>query len=648
VGKSITFEDDKEDDVSNTNNINKQEATGFSYYIHSGGAKRHRQNLQNQHLYVLPVLLLEFLAIALTRAVLPSILLAEYGSSVYLVLGSADCIRGLLAFFACPLFGKLSDLLGRRMCLFTTVLGSCAPVCSLAFFSWDPPNSVAVEGGGFESLEVVESFSNNVTATTISSVGGLSYTLHPMAIPVFVILLSLSGLFSSTFTLVFAYISDSVRERDERVSAYGLALATFGLSFTIGPMAGGYLAKYNTSYVFQCSIVLTILDLIYIYFFLPESKQPKLSLGGGLGRGGGVASSNESSAMFSPGGASVSSAISTSTFLQQVAESISWSPLESVKLVLQDPFLRKVGQVAFFYYTGLWAVISTLSLYAVQHFSLTPERLGELMSALGLSTMVAEAVLVRVMVPLIGEKKAIRIGLFSFALQCLVLGGATEGWQLFVCVGFSLLGNLVYPSLSSLVSGTVPPDSVGEALGAINGIKALTEGLGPLFFGALMTVSEHTAYPGSPYWLAGILVFVSYHLAGTLPASSEPSPYSTFSSPDKYPPYPISPPEEDYIHELEFKRRYSNNKSIKSLQRQRRRKNNYNNRMGDADGDMEDDCLATMFPTPVRDDEEEEYQGLLSEIEESDDYDDVVVVTTTTADGVDESLLFAQKPISRK
>ena len=122
------------------------------------------------------------------------------------------------------------------------------------------------------------------------------------------------------------------------------------------------------------------------------------------------------------------------------------------------------------------------------------------MSALGLSTMVAEAVLVRFMVPLVGEKRAIRIGLMSFALQCLVLGAANEGWQLFVCVAFSMLGNLVYPSLSSLVSGTVPPDSVGEALGAINGIKALTEGMGPLFFGALMTVSEHTAFPGSPYW----------------------------------------------------------------------------------------------------------------------------------------------------
>jgi len=550
----------------------------------------HHHPLRYQHLYVLPVLLLEFLAIALTRAVLPGILLKEYGSSVYLVLGGADCMRGLLAFIACPIFGKLSDILGRRLCLFITVLGSCAPVCSLAFFSWEHPVDSFLNTDGNNT---VLDENHNVS----SRASKLEMSMPPVAIPMFVILLSLSGIFSSTFTLVFAYISDSVRGRDERVSAYGLALATFGLSFTLGPMTGGYLANYKTDYVFQCTLALTILDLLYIYWILPESKQPRISLG---------------SADISEG-MSVASAATTSTLLMQVADSISWSPWESLKLVLQDPFLRKVGQVAFFYYTGLWAVISTLSLYAVQHFGLTPERLGELMSALGLSTMVAEAVLVRVMVPLVGEKRAIRIGLMSFTLQCMVLGAANEAYQLFLCVGLSLLGNLVYPSLSSLVSGTVPQDSVGEALGAINGIKALTEGIGPLFFGALMTVSEHTAFPGSPYWLAGLLVLVAYRLAGTLPADTEPSQYSSLSSPDKYPPYPISSPEEDYIHELEFKRRY---KWFRQPRGRQKNVSDYGYRNG---GDDEDDCLAAMFPTPVRDEEDEEYRGLLSEIEESEE-----------------------------
>lgn len=192
------------------------------------------QSSSYHHLYVLPVLLLEFLALALTRAVLPALLLNEYGDRVYIVMGAADFVRGILAFFTCPVFGKLSDVIGRRNCLFVTVLGTCAPVCSLAVFSWDgatileqPSENAGIMENGEPSMDLL---------------GGSSFTYglqrHHVAITVFIILFSLSGVFSSTFTLVFAYISDTVKDQEERVSAYGLALATFGLSFTLGPIIG--------------------------------------------------------------------------------------------------------------------------------------------------------------------------------------------------------------------------------------------------------------------------------------------------------------------------------------------------------------------------------------------------------------------------
>ena len=484
------------------------------------------------YLYVLPVLLLEFLAIALTRAVLPALLLDKFGSSVYIIMGICDCVRGFLAFCSCPLFGKISDVVGRRVCLFATVLGTCTPVCSLAFFSWEPGSSqeIAPIDGSEDAVDPSAFMPGDETFAP----RGMS--MHPHAITVFVILLSLSGVFSSTFTLVFAYISDTVKQQEERVSAYGLALATFGLSFTIGPMAGGYLAKSNPQLVFLSSLLLTILDLVYIYFVLPESR---------------------------PIDPDLSSNISVLT----TDQNFSWNPWTSLKLVFSDRFLRKVGQVAFFYYTGLWALISTLSVYAVQRFGLTSERLGELMSALGLSTMIAEAVLVRILVPMMGEKKAMKLGLLSFGIQCVVLGFAYESWHLFVCAFFSMLGNLVYPSLSSLVSGSVEPDAVGEALGAINGIKSVTEGIGPLFFGSLMTLSEHSALPGWPYLLAALFVLIAYQATNDLPDADD----------------------DDHIHELERKHR--------------------------DDGGL----LMRVFATRTYSDDEAE--GLLSEIEdESDDY----------------------------
>jgi hypothetical protein len=259
------------------------------------------------------------------------------------------------------------------------------------------------------------------------------------------------------------------------------------------------LAQYNTRYVFVSSFFLTVIDLIYIYAILPESLP------------------NHN--------------ISSRASIASLDLKVSWSPVATMRIVVMDPFLRRVGQVAFLYYTALWAVISTLTLYATKRFQLGPERLGELMSLIGFSTMVAEAVMVRIMVPMLGEKRSTRLGLAAFGLQCVILGLAYEGWHLFACILLSLLGNLVYPSLTSLVSSSVEPGAVGEALGAVNGIKALTEGVGPLLFGSLMTLSEHSALPGWPYLVAALIVYMAYYHSQYLPDDSD-----------------------DYVHELERKK----------------------------------------------------------------------------------------------
>lgn len=489
-----------------------------------------------QYLYVLPVLLLEFLALSITRAVIPTLLLQTFSDNVYFVMGCAECIRGLLAFVSCPAFGKISDVLGRKACLFVTVMGTCSPVCSLAVMS--------LQNGELDS------------------------TQQAHRVWIFVILLSISGLFSSTFTLTFAYISDTVKGKRDRVTAYGLALATFGLSFTIGPMAGGYLvhvqggelgssdhmrqyvgesdeivdnvASGNNTMaigggdyslhpigqrrVFCTSMILAIIDLFYIYFILPESVSS---------RSNGVMSSPT----WSPSRkrnhqeddhdlVSVATFDTRTSLTEQwnyIKDIIpnAWSPLDTLKIFSGDPFMYEVGCISFLYYTALWAVVSTLTLYAVKRFQMSPERLGELMSALGLSTMLSEAVLVRIIVPAIGEKRSMRLGLAAFSLQCAVLAVAYEGWQLFVCVLLSTASNLVYPSLTSLVSSAVAPEMVGEALGAVNGVKALTEGVGPLIFGTLMTFSEKMSLPGWPYFLASFFAIAAYRRGASLPDEND-------------------------------------------------------------------------------------------------------------------------------
>jgi hypothetical protein len=58
---------------------------------------------------------------------------------------------------------------------------------------------------------------------------------------------------------------------------------------------------------------------------------------------------------------------------------------------------------------------------------------------------------------------------------------------------------------------------VGRALGAVNGVKSLTEGVGPLLFGTLLTMSEKDALPGWPYFIAALMSILAFHAGGALP-----------------------------------------------------------------------------------------------------------------------------------
>jgi len=397
---------------------------------------------------VLPVLFYEFLALSLCRSLTPQMMVDFFGSWTYQIIGIIEAIKGILAFVSCSIFGKLSDKIGRRKCLFITVAGTCFPVFVLVF-------------------------SSNLW--------------------LFVAAQAFSGCFSSTFPLTFAYISDLV-PKERRASAYGLALATFGLSFTIGPIAGGYLYRTVGSHaVFTSAALLVLVDLAFIVLYLPESNKAA------------IASESPKSRYL------------LSLELKREHLPTDFNPLDTIKVLKGDRFLSRVAVVTFFYYIGVWALVSTLMIYVTRVFHFSPIMIGYLLSAFGLCTMLAEGVLVRYAVPLLGERLTLQIGLLGFSCQCFIIGLSTSVWMIYTCMIFSFLANLVYPSISSLVSRSVGTNAQGEAQGAINGVKALTEGFAPLFFGHLLFFFEDSFLPGAPYLVAAVFALIALVLSFSLP-----------------------------------------------------------------------------------------------------------------------------------
>lgn len=71
----------------------------------------------------------------------------------------------------------------------------------------------------------------------------------------------------------------------------------------------------------------------------------------------------------------------------------------------------------------------------------------------------------------------------------------------------------MYPSISSLISRSVATSKQGEVLGAINGVRALTEGFGPLLFSCLFWYTEDTFLPGCPYLIAAVVCLAALVLS---------------------------------------------------------------------------------------------------------------------------------------
>jgi MFS transporter, DHA1 family, tetracycline resistance protein len=279
----------------------------------------------------------------------------------------------------------------------------------------------------------------------------------------------MSGFFSATFPLTFAYISDCVQDKKKRAPAFGLALATFGLSFCLGPVSGSYLAKqFGDPSVFITSMLLVIANVAYIIFYLPETVAS-------------VGSFEEQS-----GERDYQTGFQRKLGVALEYLPNTWNFEETFRIFRSDPFMTNLALIVFLYYTSVWALVSTLIIHVTRFLHFSPLALGWLLSGYGLATMFSEGVLVRLLVPRLGESFSMRLGLLSFSAQCILVALSTSPFMIFISVLFSMLANLVYPSISSLVSKVVDERSQGEALGALNGIKALTEGFGPLVFGFLM------------------------------------------------------------------------------------------------------------------------------------------------------------------
>ncbi|XP_042907151.1 hippocampus abundant transcript 1 protein isoform X2 [Parasteatoda tepidariorum] len=178
--------------------------------------------------HALVVIFLEFFAWGLLTSPMITVLNETFPSHTFLMNGLIVGIKGLLSFLSAPLIGALSDVWGRKLFLLLTVFFTCAPIPLMKINTWW-----------------------------------------------YFAMISISGVFAVTFSVVFAYVAD-VTEEQERSAAYGLVSATFAASLVTSPALGAYLGKlYNDNLVVALASAVAILDVFFILVAVPESLPEK-------------------------------------------------------------------------------------------------------------------------------------------------------------------------------------------------------------------------------------------------------------------------------------------------------------------------------------------------------------------------------------
>jgi len=280
----------------------------------------------------------------------------------------------------------------------------------------------------------------------------------------------LSGFGGASYTAAAAYIAD-VSPPEKRAQNFGLIGAAFGIGFVVGPALGGVVGEYGVRLPFFAAAALAAINALYGLLVLKESHLHE----------------------------------NRRTF--EIWRS---NPLGALLVLRRFPIILPLCVVLVLMRIAHDANPVVFSYYTMEKFGWGPKEVGWSLVAVGIIITIGYGTLPR-LVPKIGERNAVFIGLMGGALSFTGYAFSTVGWMVFVfMVPFGLM-SLAMPAVNAIMSKEVGPKEQGELQGALTSLGGLTSVVSPLFLGNLFAYfSSRNApvyFPGAAF-LASALCLV--------------------------------------------------------------------------------------------------------------------------------------------
>lgn len=285
-----------------------------------------------------------------------------------------------------------------------------------------------------------------------------------------------AGAMGASFTTASAYIAD-VSEPEKRAQNFGIIGAAFGLGFILGPVLGGWLAKYGLRAPFAAAAALTFVNWLYGFFILPESLKP------------------------------------------ENRRKFEWkraNPIGALEFFLQYKVILGLVASLVLIYIASHAVQSTWSFYTMFKFKWDTDQVGLSLTFVGILVAVVQGWLMRFIIPKLGQARSVYIGLLFYAVGFVLFGIAEEGWMMYVFLIPYCLGGITMPSLQGIMSNQVPSNEQGELQGALTSLMSLTSIIGPVVMTELFyhySDKQGLYFPGAAMIAAAVLTVISAGLA---------------------------------------------------------------------------------------------------------------------------------------
>jgi DHA1 family tetracycline resistance protein-like MFS transporter len=281
---------------------------------------------------------------------------------------------------------------------------------------------------------------------------------------------AIAGITGATFVPAGAYVAD-VTPPERRAQNFGLIGAAFGVGFVIGPALGGVLGELGPRAPFVAAAVLAIANATFGYFLLPESLPPER---------------------------------------RRPFRLVRSNPLGTLASLRRNPGTLVLFAAWFLWMLAHWVYPSTWAFFTKVRFGWSDAQIGGSLALLGFSMAIAQAFVTRRLIPAVGERSALLLGMSIGIAGFLANAFASSAWVVYVVLSASALQGLVFPSMNATLSRHVGANEQGELQGGIASLQSISAILGPPM---LTHVFSHFTRPEAPVYFPGAAFLLSACLA---------------------------------------------------------------------------------------------------------------------------------------